>query len=99
MNTNHLQLELFENKPVFTKVKKTTYSDLSIHQKINYKANQCGFQGIVYKSRYNYFHRSLIKAKTDYLTKEYQWHYDQNSGNNNRIDTWRKENQSKLIFA
>lgn len=89
------QLMLFES----IKAKPITFSSLSIHEKINYKANQCGFGGTVYLSRYNYFHSPLYKPRFDSLSKEYYWHYNVNSGGSNRIDNWiKKKTLKKSLF-
>ena len=85
------QLKLFENK--VKQVKGITFSQLSTHQKINYKANQCGFQRIPYLSLYNYFHNILHKPKTDCLSKEYHWHHKVNSGSANRIENRKKRTE------
>lgn len=96
--TNILQTRLFE--PEMPKPKKQiTYSSLSIHQKINYKANQCGFQSVVYLSRYNYSASPLHKPKYECLTEKYNWHYKVNSGGFNRLDTYLKnKNAQKQLF-
>ena len=76
------------------------FCNLSIHEKINHKANKCGFGRIVYLTRYNYFYSPLHKPKTDRLAREYWEHYRLTAGNFNRLDNWRKENinkQYKLI--
>jgi hypothetical protein len=86
------QLNIFYNpvnKPVIT------YSSLSIHQKINYKANECGLH-VVYKNKYNYFTKPLYKAKTESLTVNYIWHHKVNGGFNNRIDNYRKQQNKQL---
>lgn len=92
MKEKTIQTELFvEPKP--EPVKLPTFARLNIHQKINYKANKCGFGRIVYLTRYNYYCNRLIhRIKTDSLSADYYEHYKLNSGNGNRLDRWRKEN-------
>ena len=74
-----------------------TFASLNLHQKINYKANCCGFQRIVYLSKFNYFRKELHKPITDRLTSGYWWHYRANSGGGNQIDNYIKETNSKLF--
>src|SRR5690554_3925038 len=95
---NIIQTRLFEpERPILKR--QITYSSLSIHQKINYKANQCGFQSVVYLSRYNYFAAPLHQPEYECLTKRYAWHYNANSGGMNRIDNWIKnKNAQKQLF-
>ncbi len=90
------QLEIFaEPKPEPKKV--TTFHSLNLHQKINYKANKCGFGRIVYLSHYNYYCQMIThRIKTDSLSADYYEHYALNAGNGNRIDRWRK--QERLLF-
>jgi hypothetical protein len=76
-----------------------TYNSLSIHEKINYRANTCGFERTVYRSRYNYFHHPLIRFRADSLSKEYFIHYNLNAGGRNRLDTYLKEKlKGKTLF-
>ncbi len=87
-----IQTELFaEPKPKPKKL--LAYNDLSLHEKINYRANKCGFGRIVYLSHYNYYcHRLAHRIKTDCLSTDYFEHYVLNAGGGNRLDTWRKQN-------
>lgn len=84
------QLELF-NKTRESK-DPITYLDLSIHQRINVKANSAGFQATFY----SWIHRPIIKAHHDFdrLTDDWFWHH---STNNRSIDTicWRN---SRTLF-
>lgn len=81
------QLKLFDTQRKQTN--KSTFSKLSIHQKINYKANECGMHS-VYLSFYNYFRKPLIQPIIDTLTSKYTWHHSVNSGAEVRIDAYRK---------
>lgn len=86
----NLDLFNYDMKPP----KKITYAELSIHQKINYKANKGNcFYGTIYLSRYYYFHQELFQPVTDRLTKKYWVEYRLNAGGFNRLDTWRAEKQ------
>lgn len=87
------QLDLFEKK--MAKPKKVCYASLDPHQKINYKANECGFQSKIYLSHYNFYEMHLYQAITDYLTEDYQIHYKINAGGFNRLD--HLEVQKKLF--
>jgi hypothetical protein len=87
-------LELFE-KP--TPKPDIVFAGLSLHEKINYKANKCGFSGTVYLSKYNYYHYPIRhRIKTDGLSADYFEHYALSAGFGNRIDRWRK--QERLLF-
>ncbi len=82
-------LELFEEP---TPKPDIVFARLSLHEKINYKANKCGFGRIVYLSHYNYYcQRITHRIKTDSLSADYLEHYELNSGGGNRLDTWRKQ--------
>ena len=75
------QLKLFEEtKPIFEKKEKRIFKNLTIHERINYKANLCGFSGMVYKGN-NYQGWEIEnerKNPTTHLTNNYWWHYDKN---------------------
>lgn len=83
MNSKPKQLDLFipEEKPS----KRLVYADLNIHQKINFKANQCGLH-VVLRSRYHYFFNPLFRPEIDGLTAKYHWHHRKNSGFENVIN-------------
>jgi hypothetical protein len=61
-----------------------TFASMSIDQKINYKANECGLH-CVYLSRYNYFCKPLFQPVVSTLTSTYHWHHRVNSGAENRL--------------
>lgn len=79
-----------DNKPQI----KLVYAALSIHEKINYKANSCGFQRIVYLSHYNYYCSPIRHNESDSLTNRWVWHYKANSGAENRSN-----NNKKTLFS
>jgi hypothetical protein len=83
------QLELFE-QPAPLKKRKQLYNDLTIHQKINYKANMCGFSHLVYGMyyQYGYQHLDIRYYPIDRLNDRYAWHYKHNSGGFNRLDRY-----------
>jgi len=66
------------------------YASFSIHQKINYKANQRGLH-VVFKSFYNHSHAPLVQPEIHFLTKGYFWHYSKNSGGGNRLASYRAQ--------
>ena len=83
-------------EPTIKPVETLTYAKLSIHEKINYRANSGGFAIIPYLSHYNYYHAPIIyRRKHDRLTRDYYDHYRLNAGGKNRLDRWRKENTNK----
>lgn len=88
-----LKLEFLkpEKKPA------VTYATLSIHEKINYKANLCGFEQQPYLNRYYYFGLPISnnRDRYDILTKKYYTHYRINSGGEVRLMRWRNE---KTLF-
>ncbi len=77
------QLRLFE--PSKIKIDRIYYALLPIHQKINYKANECGAHSI-FLSGFNYFRRSLYQPCTDLLTEKYRWHHKVNAGVESRLE-------------
>lgn len=94
-STSPKQLSLFptpERKPV----EKITYSSLSIHQKINYKANECGLHA-VFKSRYHYYGMPLSNPKVHSLTKYYWIHHRINSGGEVRLKRYVEMNKKTLF--
>lgn len=90
------QLDLFTIRR--EEPKRIFYTELTIHEKINYKANLCGFQKIVYG--YVFRLLPLHQPQIDRLSEKYAWHHKVNSGNENRINTWmdKQIGQQKLKF-
>ena len=84
-------------EPTIKPVETPTYAKLSIHEKINYRANSCGFEIVVYLSRYNYYWAPIYHRKHDRLTHDYYDHYRLNAGGKNRLSRWRDKQLS--IFA
>lgn len=80
-----------EPKPIIT------YGHLNIHQKINYKANQGIFAGVVYLSWYNHYKRPLFQPKIDKLTDDYYKHYNLTAGSHNILDNWISNNKKTLF--
>lgn len=76
------QLKLFEENKI--KKKELFFSELNIHEKINFKANECGLI-TVYKSIFNYKNRKLFQPKIKELSRNYLWHHKINSGYENRL--------------
>lgn len=93
-----IQMSLFAPKRPEPK-KPITFASLSVHAKINYKANECGFGGIVYRSKYNYFESPLFQPKTDELSNKYWWHHRKNAGGENRIKRWRKSKDVQRMLS
>lgn len=79
------QLELFKRDVRVRKI--ITYGSLTICEKINYKANECGLH-VVLKSLYNYNVAPLFQPNLDCLTEKYRWHHKVNSGLENRLDSF-----------
>lgn len=92
------QYGLFDKPPVVKVV--VTYASLSVHEKINWRANQCMSKPWVYRSRYNYYHHPLRHEVSTHLTAGYWWHYRANSGRMNLLDNYlkKKKEQSYTIF-
>lgn len=90
-----VQTRLFETKRPAPKPA-VTFASLSVHQKINYKANECGFQGVPYRSKYNYYAMPLFQPEIGSLSDRYRWHYKVNAGYENRIEVYRKKKGGKL---
>ncbi len=93
-NRKTIQMDLF-HIPTPAPVK-LTYSDLNIHQKINYKANQCGLC-VVYKSLYHYAAATLLRPDSASLSARYEWHYKVSAGNANRLAAHRAPRQLSII--
>ena len=83
------QLNLFP-EPVKAKPIQIFYMDLNIHQKINCRANSCGFEKIYYLMYHRYRIQSLRSRdeRFDSLTKRYFTHYYLNAGGSNRVDNY-----------
>lgn len=78
------QLELFKSdQPTLLPV--ITFASLTINEKINYKANECGLCAVL-RSFYNYNRAPLYQPKTDQLTEKYNWHHRVNAGSEKRIN-------------
>lgn len=97
-------IDLFNyNEPPKVKAKALVYSDLNIHQKINFRANQGLFYSTVYKSKFyqntwpllNLSHQRPVVINT--LHKDYLIHYKLNSGASNRLDNYLATRKTTLF--
>lgn len=97
MNSNQLPLELYpfpKQRPV------VKYSDLNINQKINVKANSCGFGWMfIYNSALCWSKGTLTNIRKEHhpdrLTEKWFWHIRHNHGG--RLSVWCKRYQTSLF--
>lgn len=61
--------------------KKTTYNSLNVHQRINLKANMCGFQSNVFHLHW-VREQKQVRENFDRLTFRWYWHHYVNGGRN-----------------
>lgn len=92
--TNQLKLDLEEQTQnrYLEPVQQREYKDLDVNERINVKANSCGFQKIYYTCNYTrYLRRDEV---TTHLTCKWYWHH---KVNNNRPWDARKVQPGKLF--
>jgi hypothetical protein len=87
------QLDLFTAAPV--KIKDPVYADFTIHEKINFKANECGLHD-VFLGHWQYFQRYRYQAEKEMLTDSYWWHYRTNAGSHVRLDYYNQSKKTQL---
>jgi len=90
-----LTFQFKEPKPITVR---KSFAQLSIDEKINYKANSEGFGIVPYLSRFNYYKKPLDRIETRFLTNRYFIHYRANSGEFNRIESYMKSKNKTLKF-
>lgn len=90
-----MQLDIFN--PV-KRYEKKPYPSLTIHEKINFKANLCGFSSLVYTCFNLVNDVTPIRIKYDRLTTKYFWHHKVNAGSEQRIKNYRKTKKTLTIW-
>lgn len=87
------QLDIFWRTPI--KEKTPVYADFTIHEKINFKANELGLHD-VFKGCYQYFTQPRYQAVKDFLTSNYWWHHRTNAGGEVRLQCYNQSTQKQL---
>lgn len=87
------QMDIFWKPPV--RKKKVAYADFTIHEKINYKANECGLHDVL-RGTWQYFIMDRTRAKRDMLSEDYWWHYKTNAGSEVRLHYYLLSKKTQL---